>query len=790
MDASQYKDYVLTLLFVKYVTDKGKSDRNSLIDVPVGGSFDDLVSFKGDKEIGDKINKAISKLAEANDLQKVIDLADFNDEEKLGKGKEMQDRLTNLISIFQDIDFRGSRAEGDDLLGDAYEYLMRHFATESGKSKGQFYTPAEVSRSMAQLIGIEPSTPYSATVYDPTCGSGSLLLKVADAAPNGLTIYGQEKDNATWALAKMNMILHSNEIADIRKGDTIASPQFTTNDRLDTFDFLVANPPFSVKSWANGLENEYGRFDGYGRPPEKNGDFAFLLHMLKSLKSTGKGAVILPHGVLFRGNSEAVIRKEIIKRGYIKGIIGLPANLFYGTGIPACILILDKENAQARTGIFMIDASKGFEKDGPKNRLRAQDIHKIVDTFTRQTEVPRYARMVSVAEISDPKNDYNLNLPRYIDSTEPEDIQDIAGHLRGGIPERDIEALDRYWQIMPNLRATLFKKSPHPGYCELISSEVNPTIFGHPEFTAFKADVDRLFAKWKVANAPRLKGFAADAVSSHPKALIEVLSEDLLTAFALAPLVDHYDIYQHLMDYWAETMQDDCYLITADGWVDATKPRLMVEDKNKKTKEKPHLIVGKKKYKTELIPAALVIARYFAKEQAVIEKLETDIAALQQQMEELAEEHSGEGGSLEDAKNDKNKITKASVAARLKDIKGDKDADDERKVLTDYLALSGAEATANTALKAAQESLMEKVFQQYAELTEDDTKTLVVDDKWLATLAAAVHGELDRVSRTLTGRIGQLSERYATPLPQLTDEVATLSSRVDKHLKKMGVVWT
>ena len=308
MDASEYKDYVLTLLFVKYVTDKAKSDRNSLIEVPVGGSFDDLVTFKGDKEIGDKINKAISKLAEANDLQSVFTDTDFNNDEKLGKGKEMQDRLTNLISIFQELDFRGSRAEGDDLLGDAYEYLMRHFATESGKSKGQFYTPAEVSRSMAQLIGMTPSTPYSATVYDPTCGSGSLLLKIADAAPNGLTIYGQEKDNKNWALAKMNMILHGNEIADIRKGDTISSPQFTTNDRLDTFDFLVANPPFSTKSWTNGLDKEYGRFDGYGRPPNKNGDFAFLLHILKSLKSTGKGAVILPHGVLFRGNSEAVIR--------------------------------------------------------------------------------------------------------------------------------------------------------------------------------------------------------------------------------------------------------------------------------------------------------------------------------------------------------------------------------------------------------------------------------------------------------------------------------------------------
>jgi type I restriction enzyme M protein len=256
MDASQYKDYILTLLFVKYVTDKAKSDPNSLIEVPKSGSFDDMLALKGDKEIGDKINKIISKLAEANDLQKVIDLADFNDEEKLGKGKEMQDRLTKLVTIFNDLDFRRSRAEGDDLLGDAYEYLMRHFATESGKSKGQFYTPAEVSRILAKVVGIGPRTRQDQTVYDPTCGSGSLLLKVAAEAPRGLTIYGQEKDNATWALSKMNMILHGNEDADIQKGDTLTSPQFTIGDQLRKFDFVVMNPPFSTKSWSNGLEND------------------------------------------------------------------------------------------------------------------------------------------------------------------------------------------------------------------------------------------------------------------------------------------------------------------------------------------------------------------------------------------------------------------------------------------------------------------------------------------------------------------------------------------------------
>ena len=369
MDASQYKDYVLTLLFMKYVSDKYAGDPDSVIKVPDGGSFADIVKLKGDKEIGDKINPIISEFARANNLRDVIDQADFNDESKLGTGKEMQDRLSKLVAIFEDLDFRASRAAGDDLLGDAYEYLMQHFATESGKSKGQFYTPAEVSRIMAKVVGIGPDIRQDQTIYDPTCGSGSLLLKAADEAPHGITVYGQEMDNATYALARMNMILHGHPTATLRQGNTLAAPYFkdqNQNGSLKTFDFAVANPPFSAKAWSNGLDpanDEFGRF-AYGIPPVKNGDYAFLLHLIASLKSKGKGAIILPHGVLFRGNKEADIRKNLICRGFIKGIIGLPANLFYGTGIPACILVLDKENAHTRRGIFMIDASKGFHKDG------------------------------------------------------------------------------------------------------------------------------------------------------------------------------------------------------------------------------------------------------------------------------------------------------------------------------------------------------------------------------------------------------------------------------------------
>lgn len=793
MDASQYKDYVLTLLFVKYVSDKYARNHNALIEVPEGGSFADMAKLKGDKEIGDKVNKIIGRLAEKNDLKGVIDVADFNDEDKLGKGKEMVDRLSKLIAIFDGIDLRANRAEGDDLLGDAYEYLMRHFATESGKSKGQFYTPAEVSRIMAKMIGISRDTSQDQTIYDPTCGSGSLLLKVADEAPRGLSIFGQEMDSATAALARMNMILHDAPTAEIWKDNTLASPHWKNPDgSVKTFDFAVANPPFSYKAWSNGLNPAHGEFKRFefGVPPAKNGDYAFLLHIVKSLKSTGKGAVILPHGVLFRGGAEVSIRKNLIRRGLIKGIIGLPANLFYGTGIPACIIVIDKEYAQACTGIFMINASKGFMKDGNKNRLRSQDIHKIVDVFTKQIKLPRYARMVSFAELE--ANDFNLNIPRYIDSSDPEDLHDLDAHLNGGIPNRDIDALNRYWQVFPTLRQTLFRPGDRDGYSTacIPANEVKATILSRPEFATFSERALAIFAQWRAAHLPTLKGLT---VGSDSKALIHKLSEDLLSRFAKAELVDKYDIYQHLMDYWAEVMQDDVYQIVQDGWLEASKLRLIVEDKDKKTKETPDLVISTKKYKADLIPPALIIARYFAKEQAAIDALQAAKDAVSQELEAFIEEHSGEEGLLEDTKTDKGKVTKASVKARLKEltmVNGQlTEADEEMAVLQRCQQLLEDESEADKKVKDAQKALDAKVFAQYSKLNEAELKQLAVEDKWLATIEVSVQAEIERVTQSLAARIKTLEERYADPLPNLTGDVTTLSARVDEHLKRMGLAW-
>lgn len=777
MDASQYKDYVLVLLFIKYISDKYAGRPFSPIKIPPGASFKDMVAMKGKSDIGDQINtKIIAPLAKANQLSY---FPDFNDTAKLGNGKEMVERLTNLIAIFENpaLDFSKNRADGDDILGDAYEYLMRHFATESGKSKGQFYTPAEVSRVIAQILGIRNAkTSASTTVYDPTCGSGSLLLKVADEAGTPVTIYGQEKDAATSGLARMNMILHNNPGAVIVNGNTLTEPWFTSGDALKAFDYVVANPPFSDKRWSTGLDplnDRYKRFQSFGAPPAKQGDYAYLLHIVSSLKSTGRGACILPHGVLFRGNAEADIRRALVRKGYIKGIIGLPANLFYGTGIPACIVVLDKAEAQARKGIFMIDASGGFMKDGPKNRLRAMDIHKIVDVFNKRLDVPKYARMVPFAEIE--KNDYNLNLPRYIDSQTPEDLQDIEGHLRGGIPTADVDALERYWDVCPQLRHTLFKKHRR-GYLRLAveKSALKPAIYEHPEFASFIAGMNAHFAAWRKKRSARLKDLEAGC---HPKEVIAELAEGLLAHYTGKPLIDAYDVYQHLMDYWAETMQDDCYLIAADGWK-AKTVRIIEKSKNGKEKDKGWVC--------DLIPKAFIVARYFAKDQAAIDQLAAELEGVTARLTEMEEEHGGEDGAFADL----DKMSKANVAARLKEIQGDKSVKDEVAVLSAWLKLNQEEADLKKRLKEAEAALDLHAYAKYPKLTEPEIKTLVVDDKWLAALDADIHGEMDRVSQQLTRRVKELAERYDTPLPEVARCVAELESKVNRHLERMGFTWT
>ena len=444
----------------------------------------------------------------------------------------------------------------------------------------------------------------------------------------------------------------------------------------------------------------------------------------------------------------------------------------------------------------MIDASKGFKKDGPKNRLREQDVHRIVDTFTRQVDVPRYARMVPIDEIANPKNDFNLNLPRYIDSTEPEDLQDIDGHLRGGIPERDLDALEEYWQVLPSVRGFLFEPAGRPGYARLkpALTEVKPAILERPEFSAFQQGVVKVFGDWRKAATQRLTGFGKDG---HPKELIETIAEELLAGFRETPLVDAYDVYQHLMDYWAETMQDDAYLIAADGWVKGAQPReiVKVKDKNNKlTWSEPHdYLKGKRRFKSDLVPGSILVARYFLAERSALEALDNHLAALEQQLDEMREENGGEDGLLAEViegEGDKQKITAKSVKARLKEIGNDPTYADERAALEGYAGVLKQQSDVNAKRKAAKKDLDQKIDAKYPRLTEAEVKMLVVEDKWMACLSASVQGEIDHVSQALTGRIRQLAERYPTPLPRLIEEVEALSIRVQEHLKSMQQLLT
>ena len=778
MDASQYKDYVLVLLFVKYVSDKYTNNPDGSIIIPIGGGFQDMIALKGQKEIGDRINTIIGELAKANDLVGVIDVADFNDSEKLGKGKEMVDKLTGLIQIFENpsLDFGKNKAEGDDILGDAYEYLMSHFATESGKSKGQFYTPSEVSKVMAKVLGIQNSN-NATTFYDPTCGSGSLLLKALDESDGKGTIYGQEKDTATGALAKMNMILHGQEAVEIHRGQsTLSDPYFKDNTgKLKTFDYIVANPPFSLKNWTDGFSpanDTYQRFDKYGTPPDKNGDYAFLLHILKSLKSTGKAAIVLPHGVLFRGNSEAVIRKSLIQQGYIKGIIGLPANLFYGTGIPACLIIIDKEKASPNRSIFMIDASKGFIKDGNKNRLRDQDIHSIVDSFNRQIEIPKYSRLIPISEISDPKNDYNLNIPRYIDSQQSEDIQDLTAHLNGGIPNLDIEELSNYWSVYPSLKSTLFEPiSSKYSTLKVNKDDIKTSIFQHKEFSQFSQAMDNLFSAWQIDNTTRLKNLS---IGIKPKEVITELSENILNTYSGKPLMDQYAVYQHIMDYWNTTMQDDIYLIAVEGW--KANPTITKETRTET------------QWECDLVPKSLVINKYLKNLQTQIEELESERETIATGLTELIEEHNTEDCVL----NNLERINKASATKQLKTFNTPKlktDNQSEILILNQYLQLTDQLTNLNSRIKSLNNDLDNQALDIYSTLTIDEIKELVVEDKWMKSIEVSVKTEMDGITQRLTGRVKELASRYEKTMNQITTELSESELKVNNHLQSMGLVW-
>lgn len=754
MDASQYKDYVLIVLFIKYLSDKA-GQPGFRLKVPDGCRFKDFVALKQDDNIGEKMNTKLEAIKEMNARQ-IGDLAlpNFNDPTKLGSGRTMVDTLSKLIGVFENdaLDFSHNRAADDDLLGDAYEYLMKNFAAESGKSKGQFYTPAEVSRVMAKVLRINELDRAEQTIYDPTCGSGSLLLRaLAEASNPRVSIFGQEKDSSTAALAKLNMLLHGISSADIKVGDTLADPQFKQYGMVSTFDVCVANPPFSMKNWlATGMENDqYNRWTANLLPPAKCGDYAFLLHLIASMKpDEGRGACILPHGVLFRGNAEYDIRKHIVKQHYIKGIIGLPPNIFFGTGIPASIIIIDKKNKDSRKGIFFIDAKDGFKKDGAKNRLREQDIKRIVDAWDAQLTIDHYCRMVEWHEIE--RNEYNLNIPRYIKPKDTEIQHDIEAHLHGGLPAHDVDGMQEYWKACPSLKACLFISEAN-GYYSLKPSkaDIAHTIEYEQSYVNQSGQFGYLLGQWGFEVMPKMKSIGQGA---RPKELISEWSELLLNYVkGRSGLVDAYEVYDVLLNYWADVMQDDCYMIANDGW---TFPEVRAFKKNSKGKDTACLY---DEIVCDLLPVNILLNEYFTNETDEITELSAQIEQKQAELDELLET-AGE----------------------------DEDEQNEVKKSVEYKKIDKEKSALNKTLKEKRTDLTDAVVKKYAALTEEEIKMLVVDRKWLASVTNGCETLMENVTLQIASNVTALVERYETTLKDTDANVKDIEQKVLLSLKEMG----
>jgi type I restriction enzyme M protein len=460
IDSSIYKDYILVMLFLKYLSDSNKerleeySERYNGNEIRIQramsrerfivseeSTFDHLYSKRNAPEVGAEINKALEKLEEDNPakLRNIFRNIDFNSEAVLGQTRDRNAMLRTLLEDFAKLDLRPSRLNGEDIIGNSYQFMIERFASDAGKKGGEFFTPSMVSELLARLVKPKEND----RIYDPTCGSGSLLIRVAEQVPGGkVAIYGQERNGQTHSLCMMNMFLHEIDDAKIEWGDTLANPLHLDNGNLMKFQVIVANPPFSLDKWAMGFAGDndekfkmeasldpYGRFE-WGVPPASKGDYAFVQHMLYSLAEDGRMAVILPHGVLFRGASEGRIRKQIIDMNLLDAVIGLPEALFYGTGIPACIMVFKKN--RKRRDVLFIDASGdgSYEKGKNQNKLREQDIAKIVETYNNYETVDKYAYVAAYEEIKE--SDYNLNIPRYVDTfeeEEPVDMEQVAKNI-------------------------------------------------------------------------------------------------------------------------------------------------------------------------------------------------------------------------------------------------------------------------------------------------------------------------------------------------------------------------
>lgn len=806
IEANEYKDYILGFIFYKFLSEKEvkylkanewtdeyiseyltEEDTDTVENVQKSLgyfiSYDNLFSTwlaKGSDFSVQDVRDALSAFSRLiNPTHKKVFEGVFDTLQtglsKLGDSAASQSKsISDLIQLIKDIPMDGK--QGYDVLGFIYEYLIEKFAANAGKKAGEFYTPHEVSLLMSEIVANHLKDREKIEIFDPTSGSGSLLINIGKSASkyiageNKVKYYAQELKQNTYNLTRMNLVMRGIEADNIvtRNGDTLEDdwPYFDENDPIGTYnplyvDAVVSNPPYS-QNWNPADKETDPRYAGYGLAPKGKADYAFLLHDLYHIKPDGIMTIVLPHGVLFRGGEEGEIRKNLIEKNKIDTIIGLPANIFYGTGIPTIIMVLKQK--RANTDVLIVDASKGFIKEGKNNKLRASDIKRIVDVVTRRESVDKYSKVVRRDEIR--ANDYNLNIPRYVDSSEAAESWDIFASMFGGLPISEIDELKEYWKAFPALRSTLFENTSSE-YCKLIVEDIKKAIKEHADVKNFESDFQTVFSDFdKYLYGELIAKMESLSISKTE----EILSENIFARMTDIPLVDKYEAYQLLDDDWTK-IAVDLEIIQTEGF-SATKvvdPNMVIKKKGNVEQE------VQEGWKGHIIPFELIQSTILADDRKAIKEKENRLSEIASGYEEILDTLSEEEKEGDFVNED------SFVFAEIKKaLKSDSIEPETKEKLKSVAALNAEEKTLKSAIKT-ESALLEEKTKDTIEGLSDEQVIELLKEKWIKPLIDNLMQLPDSIVAELVAKLEVLAKKYETTFA----EVETQIEETEKSLSAM-----
>ena len=795
IEANEYKDYILGFIFYKFLSEKEvkylktndwtdeylpelkEEDTETVISIQKNLgyfiSYENLFSTwisKGKDFSVQDVRDALSAFSRLiNPTHKKLFDGIFDTLQtglsKLGDSAASQSKsISDLIYLIRDIPMDGK--QGYDVLGFIYEYLIEKFAANAGKKAGEFYTPHEVSILMSEIVAEHLKNRDKIEIFDPTSGSASLLINIGKSASkyiggkNKIKYYAQELKQNTYNLTRMNLVMRGIEADNIvtRNGDTLEDdwPYFDENDTIGTYnplyvDAVVSNPPYS-QGWNPSDKETDPRFAGYGLAPKGKADYAFLLHDLYHIKPDGIMNIVLPHGVLFRGGEEGEIRKNLIEKNKIDAIIGLPANIFYGTGIPTIVMVLKQK--KANTDVLIIDASRGFVKEGKNNKLRASDIKKIVDVVTRRESIEKFSRVVSRDEIR--RNDYNLNIPRYVDSSEKAESWDIYASMFGGLPISEINELKEYWAAFPTLKAALLEKTAGD-YCRIVAFDIKKAVKKHECVRVFEKSFKNAFGN--------LDDYLYDELIAKMDTLgisktEEVLSSDIFARLQDIPLVDKYEAYQLLDDDWTK-IAIDIEIIQTEGF-EATKvvdPNMVVKKKGNSEQE------VQEGWRGRIIPFDLVQNTLLLNEKQAIQKKESRLSEITSEYKELLD-------TLNEEEREADYVNEDSfVFAEVKKALKSKDIEPETKEKLKFVEALNAEEKALKSEVKKESALLEEKTKETIENLSDEQVLELLKEKWINPLIRSLMQLPDRIVSELVDKLKALEKKYETTFAEVESQI-------------------